>query len=216
MRAPSVFSLAIAILSFLPAVLAVTGLPGLPAGKIYGVNLGSWLVLESWMLPQEWLDMGGEQCTVCSDCIATEFAFAKAYPQAVVDEKFNGHWSSWFTQTDVDAIAAAGINVVRIPLGYWIIEALVEAPAEAYPRGGLDQLRRGLQLLHKAGIVAILDHHALPGVQTANQMFTGNCTNTPEFYTAPNYRAAYKRGPVIYRAKIKMFHSKSHSHNLNA
>lgn len=33
--------------------------------------------------------------------------------------------------------------------------------------------RRGLQQLRDAGIVAILDHHALPGVQTAGQMFTG-------------------------------------------
>ena len=30
-------------------------------------------------------------------------------------------------------------------------------------------------MLRKAGIQAILDHHALPGVQVANQMFTGKC-----------------------------------------
>jgi hypothetical protein len=71
---------------FLPGVLGLGGLPN----KIYGVNLGSWfaifrspsrarylhvdwrLVLESWMLPQEWLDMGGQQCSDCSTCIATE------------------------------------------------------------------------------------------------------------------------------------------------
>lgn len=56
-------------------------------------------------------------------------------------------------------------------------------------------------MLRKAGIQAILDHHALPGVQVANQMFTGkyvllfnmkfqrgisfrvlSCTSTPQFY----------------------------------
>ena len=31
----------------------------------------------------------------------------------------------------------------------------------------------GLDMLRKAGIQAILDHHALPGVQVAGQMFTG-------------------------------------------
>lgn len=68
--------------------------------------------------------------------------------------------SSWFNQTDVDALVAAGINTVRIPvslvlcqlgylkfiiapqLGYWIIEALVDRTTEFYPRGGLDQLVR--------------------------------------------------------------------------
>ncbi|KAJ7230653.1 glycoside hydrolase family 5 protein [Mycena pura] len=170
----------------LPAVLA--SLPGLPS-KIYGVNLGSWLVLESWMLPQEWLDMGGQQCDECSSCIATEFAFAKAFPDTV-DKKFEEHWLSWFNEDDVNALVDAGINTVRIPLGYWIVEALVDRKTEFYPRGGLTQLRRGLQLLHNAGIVAILDHHALPGVQTAGQMFTGNCTSDVEFYTPYNYHRA--------------------------
>ncbi|KAJ7272648.1 glycoside hydrolase family 5 protein [Mycena haematopus] len=182
MRA-TVFSL---LSFFLPTVFGALG--GLP-NKIYGVNLGSWLVLESWMLPQEWLDMGGQSCSDCSTCIATEFAFAKAYPDTV-DKIFNGHWSSWFNQTDVNALAAAGINTVRIPLGYWIIEALVDRRTEFYPRGGLAQLRRGLQQLNKAGIVAILDHHALPGVAAANQQFAGNCTSEPQFYTDANYHRA--------------------------
>ncbi|KAJ7173673.1 glycoside hydrolase family 5 protein [Mycena filopes] len=177
------------ISSLLSLVLPALGsLPGLP-DKVYGVNLGSWLVLEAWMLPQEWLDMGGEQCSVCSSCIATEFAFAKAYPD-VVDQKFKEHWTTWFNQDDVDALASAGINTVRIPLGYWIIEPLVNRATEFYPRGGLDQLRRGLMQLREAGIVAILDHHALPGVQTANQMFTGQCTSDVEFYTPRNYHRA--------------------------
>ncbi|KAJ7780285.1 glycoside hydrolase family 5 protein [Mycena maculata] len=187
MRTTAVISLVIPFLSwFLPAALA--GLPGLPS-KIYGVNLGSWLVLESWMLPQEWLDMGGQMCDVCSECIATEFAFAQAYPKTV-DQIFAGHWLSWFNQTDVDALVDVGINTVRIPLGYWIVEPLVDRQTEFYPRGGLAQLRRGLQLLQNAGIVAILDHHALPGVQTPNQMFTGRCTTDVEFYTSYNYHRA--------------------------
>jgi len=141
------------------------------------------------MLPQEWLNMGGQQCDDCSTCIATEFAFAKAFPKTV-DKIFAGHWESWFNQADVDALVDAGINTVRIPLGYWIVEALVDRRTEFYPRGGLDQLRRGLKLLQKAGIVAILDHHALPGVQTAGQMFAGRCTSDVEFYTPYNYHRA--------------------------
>ncbi|KAF9454435.1 glycoside hydrolase family 5 protein [Macrolepiota fuliginosa MF-IS2] len=157
--------------------------------KIYGVNLGSWLLVEPWMLPQEWIDMGGQQCDDCSQCIASEFEFAKAFPDTV-DAKFNVHWNTWFNQSDVDELARLGINTVRVPLGYWIVEDLVDRSTEFYPRGGLKQLRRGLQQLKNAGITAILDHHALPGVQDAQQMFTGRCTTDVEFYTPHNYHRA--------------------------
>nr|GAT47118.1 glycoside hydrolase [Mycena chlorophos] len=189
MRSTSFFTHALRLLPFLaPAVLARNP-AGLPE-KIYGVNLGSWLVLESWMLPQGWLDMGGQSCSDCSTCIATEGAFAEAYPDTV-DEIFAKHWETWFNQTDADALAENGINTVRIPLGYWIVEALVNRTnGEYFPKGGLAQLRRGLQELNKVGIVAILDHHALPGAQDAEQQFTGRCTATPEFYTPYNYQRA--------------------------
>ncbi|KAI0271116.1 glycoside hydrolase superfamily [Russula aff. rugulosa BPL654] len=179
------------LLSFFAFLRITPGAYGAPPSKIYGVNLGSWLVLEPWMLPEEWVEMGGQRCdNDCSSCIASEFAFAAAYPDDVVDEKFAEHWSTWFAQDDVDRLQEAGINTVRIPLGYWIVEPLVNRDTEHYPRGGIKYLANGLDMLRKAGIQAILDHHALPGVQVANQMFTGNCTSDPQFYTDYNYGRA--------------------------
>ncbi|KAK0184955.1 glycoside hydrolase family 5 protein [Armillaria mellea] len=155
--------------------------------KVYGVNLGSWLLLESWMLPEdtlfEWTRIGGELCDDCTQCISAESEFAQAYPDTV-DQIFDTHWSSWFNQDDVNYLAEAGINIVRVPLGYWIIEALVDRQTEFYPRGGLHHLKRGLKLLKDAGIVSILDHHGLPGVQSANHTFTGR------FFTEYNYHRA--------------------------
>ncbi|KAK0207375.1 glycoside hydrolase family 5 protein [Armillaria fumosa] len=161
---------------------------GLP-DKVYGVNLGSWLLLESWMLPEEWARMGGELCDDCTQCISAEFGFSRAYPDTV-DETFNTHWSSWFNQDDVRDLAEAGINTVRIPLGYWIIEALVDRQTEFYPRGGIHHLKRGLKQLKDAGIASILGHHGLPGVQSANHTFTGRCTPEVEFFTEYNYHRA--------------------------
>ncbi|KAG6909385.1 hypothetical protein DXG01_000828, partial [Tephrocybe rancida] len=188
--------------------LAASLLSSVKAGfppKIYGVNLGSWLLVEPWMLPAEWVAMGGEQCDDCSKCIASEFEFAKAYPDTV-DQSFNKHWyifrsrpanadsyffrNTWFSQSDVDQFVELGLNTVRIPLGYWIVEDLVDRKNEFYPRGGLAQLRRGLKQLSQAGIVAILDHHALPGVQDPQQQFTGRCTTDVQFYTPYNYHRA--------------------------
>ncbi|KAK0482736.1 glycoside hydrolase family 5 protein [Armillaria novae-zelandiae] len=172
-------------LFFLLSPLVQAGLPD----KVYGVNIGSWLLLESWMLPEEWTRMGGELCDDCTQCISAEFEFSRAYPDTV-DEIFNTHWSSWFNQDDVRDLAEAGINTVRIPLGYWIIEALVDRQTEFYPRGGIHHLKRGLKQLKDAGIAAILGHHGLPGVQSANHTFTGRCTPEVEFFTEYNYHRA--------------------------
>ncbi|GLB41592.1 putative glycosyl hydrolase 5 (cellulase A) family protein [Lyophyllum shimeji] len=169
--------------------LSLSGVRAWLPKKIFGVSLGSWLVLEPWMLPQQWEDMGGERCANCSMCIASEFAFTQAYPDTA-DRKFEEHWNTWFTQDDVDKLVELGINTVRIPLGYWIVEDLVDRATEFYPRGGLVQLRRGLRQLSEAGIVVMLDHHALPGVQMAGQMFTGHCTSDVQFYTPFNYHRA--------------------------
>ncbi|KZT39279.1 family 5 hypothetical beta glucosidase from glycoside dehydrogenase [Sistotremastrum suecicum HHB10207 ss-3] len=160
-----------------------------PDQKIYGVNIGSWLVFEPWMAEQEWKEMGGEQCDDCSLCIRSEWALTKAYPDTA-DTLFQNHWASWFTQDDVDQLVQAQINTVRIPLGFWIIEPLVDCSTEFYPKGGILHLKRGLQMLRDAGINVILDHHALPGVAAVNQMFAGNCTYQPQFYTSWNYDRA--------------------------
>ncbi|KAF8270697.1 glycoside hydrolase superfamily [Lactarius quietus] len=170
---------------------------GAAPDKIYGVNLGSWLLLEPWMLPvvrppssvvkmraadlwhllPEWVAMGGQTCNDCSTCIASEFAFVAAYPDTA-DEKFAEHWDTWFTTDDVNALKAAGINTVR-----W-----------------------GLMWLRDAGMQVILDHHALPGVQTSGQMFTGNCTNNVQFYTDYNY------GRALTWTSVMTFLSHLHPH----
>ncbi|KAF9261242.1 glycoside hydrolase family 5 protein [Marasmius fiardii PR-910] len=182
MHSFALLSLSCALASLVSTVSAIPD-------KIYGVNLGSWLVLEPWMLPAEWLAMGGQDCANCQDCIRDEFSLAKAFP-TTVDAKFDKHWNTWFNQSDVDQLVRLKINTVRIPLGYWIIEQLVDRKTEFFPRGGLKQLRRGLSQLKRAGIEVILDHHALPGVQAVNQMFTGRCTDNVQFYTNKNYQRA--------------------------
>ncbi|KAI0734016.1 family 5 hypothetical beta glucosidase from glycoside dehydrogenase [Fomitopsis betulina] len=174
-----------ALLASARAVLA-----GSLPNKIYGVNIGGWLVLEPWMLPGEWAEMGGSICDDCSTCVMTEWAYVNAYGQSKSNAEFAKHWSTWFTQDDINTLIEDGINTVRIPLGYWIVEPLVNRATEHYPEGGIIYLQKGVQMLADAGIQVILDHHALPGVQAGDQTFTGNCTDTPLFYTDYNYQRA--------------------------
>ncbi|KEP48133.1 glycoside hydrolase family 5 protein [Rhizoctonia solani 123E] len=110
--------------------------------------------------------------------------------QEKADEVFAEHWTTWFTEQDVKNIVEAGLNSVRIPLGYWIVESLVDRSTEYYPRGGMKYLKKGLAWLKNSGIHVMLDHHALPGVASANQMYAGRCTSDVQFYTEKNYRRA--------------------------
>ena len=48
----------------------------------------------------------------------------------------------------------------------------------------MKHLKKGLGWLKKKGIHAMLDHHALPGVASANQMFAGRCTSDVQFYVS--------------------------------
>lgn len=65
-----------------------------------------------------------------------------------------------------------GINTVRMPVGWWIVEEL-KTPNEHFPAGQLPYLKKALRMLKNAGIWVLIDIHANPGVQSANQQFTG-------------------------------------------
>jgi hypothetical protein len=138
------------------------------------------------MSPNEWVAMGGELCGNCGKCRKSEWSLANYLGREQTNAAFQKHWQTWLTQEDVDGIVAAGLNTVRIPMGFWIIEDIVDKTHEPYAEGGLDELIRGLEMFKNAGLSVVLDHHALPGVSALNQMFAGNCTDQVEFYNSPN------------------------------
>jgi len=65
------------------------------------------------------------------------------------------------------------LNTIRIPVGYWLKEDLVDADSEHFPRGGLQYLADVCDWAAEAGMYIIKDFHGLPGAQQAEQPFTG-------------------------------------------
>lgn len=85
----------------------------LPSPRIRGVNLGSWLLLERWMVPELFTENGAES--------NDEYRFMEELgdsKEAVMHE----HYQSFITEEDFAWLGEAGINVVRIPVGYWIFD----------------------------------------------------------------------------------------------
>jgi glucan endo-1,6-beta-glucosidase len=149
---------------------------------IRGVNIGSLFILEYWMT-SDFAD--GIGCTDLS-----EFDCVSKIGQDTANEKFQQHWHEWITTEDLDTIQSYGLNTIRIPLGYWFLESLVDS-SEHFPRGGAEYLDQLVGNATERGFYIILDLHGAPGAQVQN-VFTGQNNPNPGFYNDYNYDRAYK------------------------
>ncbi|OCL08758.1 glycoside hydrolase family 5 protein [Glonium stellatum] len=121
-----------------------------PAGPgfLRGVNIGGWLVLEKWLVPD--LFDG-------TDAI-DQWTFDQS-PNAL--QKLRNHWQTFFTEDDVIKLASYGINALRIPIGFW-----------AYDSSGTPYIPGADIFLHQAilwargqGMKVWIDLHGAPGSQ---------------------------------------------------
>jgi len=120
--------------------------------KIRGVNIGGWLVLEKWMLPDVFT---GDFANAVDQWTFDQIPGAK--------EALHNHWSTYFTEADVENLAGWGINAVRIPIGYWAYENACEGTP--YIKGAAPYLKQAVQWCQKHGIKVLIDIHGSPGSQ---------------------------------------------------
>lgn len=59
-------------------------------------------------------------------------------------------------------MANAGLNFVRIPIGYWSVAPI---PGEPYIQGAYDYVPRALDWAQAAGLKVVIDLHGAPGSQ---------------------------------------------------
>ncbi|KAM0335666.1 hypothetical protein ACHAQA_000715 [Verticillium albo-atrum] len=121
----------------------------------------------------------------------SEFDCVKALGQADANAAFWKHWTEWFTEADLDLMESFGLNTLRIPLGYWMLESLVRED-EHFPQGGFAALEQVCDWAAKRNFYVILEMHGAPGAQTAWQAFTGKWVEEPEFYNDDNFERGYK------------------------
>lgn len=113
-----------------------------------GVNLGSWLVLERWMTPSVFHGFDAQDEYTLSQQMGGQ---AKTRLQQFRD--------SWITEEDFAWIAARGLNCVRLPVGWWVLDG----PAPYVPAP--DTLDRAFTQAAKHGLGVLLDLHGAPGSQ---------------------------------------------------
>ncbi|KAJ9065886.1 hypothetical protein DSO57_1015122 [Entomophthora muscae] len=123
--------------------------------KVRGVNLGGWLVLEPWITPSLFEPFKGKPE---GEMAVDEYTFTSILKDSA-KEKLEAHWSSFVTETDFQILKDAGINHVRIPVGYW---AFNRSSDEPYVEGSFDHLVRGVQLAKQFDINVMIDIHSAP------------------------------------------------------
>ena len=70
--------------------------------------------------------------------------------------RLSQHWSSFVTQKDFTQIAQAGMNHVRIPVGYW---AVIPSDTEPYVNGQIGYLDQAIAWAQSSGLRVIIDLH---------------------------------------------------------
>ncbi len=114
-----------------------------------GVNLGGWLVLERWMTPS--LFAGTEAID--------EYTFMQTEGAS---DTLDHHRRTFITEDDWRWLAAHGIEVVRIPVGYWLVEP--DGPYEA----GLEYLDWAFEMAARYDIQVLVDLHGAPASQNGH------------------------------------------------
>lgn len=167
-----------------------------------GVNLGGWLIQESWMCPvsgedREWANLN------------TLKVLEERFTEEEIQEILDTYQKHWITEDDISNIAEMGCNTIRVPFWYrnfmkdeqgtWIHQDFNKNP-------GFQKIDWIIDMAEKYDMYVILDMHGCPGGQSMdhccgtlmeNRLYTDEvCQDTMEMlWTAIAKR--YADSPVV-------------------
>ncbi|CAL8088170.1 unnamed protein product [Orchesella dallaii] len=124
---------------------------------IRGVNLGGWLVLEKWIRPSVFSGL--------PNSVDDEYKFCQTLGKTEATKRLRAHWDSWVTEQDILNYKNAGINHVRIPVGYWAFDI---KQGEPWVSGSWDYVVKAVGWCKKYGVKVMIDLHGAPGSQNGN------------------------------------------------
>jgi aryl-phospho-beta-D-glucosidase BglC (GH1 family) len=150
--------------------------------NLRGTNLGNWLAMEFWMLGSSISTANGavpDQCTL-ENTLTSRFG-------ATEKERLMGVWrDNWITTRDFDQMAAMGMNVVRVPFLYNVVEN--DAVPYSLRADAWKYLDFAIDEAEKRGMYVILDLHGAVGGQAAASEQHDGCVGPAAMWTNPTYQ----------------------------
>ncbi|MDO8342104.1 MAG: carbohydrate-binding protein [Cellvibrio sp.] len=146
-----------------------------------GTNIGNWLIQEFWMMGGLMsTDNGGinDQCTL-------ESVMSQRFGNAEKERLMKVFRDSYITTRDFDMMKAMGMNVVRIPFLYSLIED--EYNPYNVRSDAWQYLDWAINEAEKRGMYTILDLHGAVGGQAATPEQHDGCIGAAELWTNANY-----------------------------
>lgn len=155
-----------------------------PNTKTIGASLGNWLLLERWISEDWFTGTAGNDAW-------DEWSFTENLGQAKAKAALTDHWNTWVVESDFDTLKSAGVNSVRIPVGYWAFLPAVSGEPYVAQAGQTDQITKVLGWLYDRGMYAMIDLHGMPGSQSGDQA-SGHNTSDVQWFQDSNINYSYQ------------------------
>jgi hypothetical protein len=139
--------------------------------KIKGINLGSWLLIEGYIL-------GGPN--IAENKIKKDFR--KKYGNQGLKAFEKAFFKNFIQKEDFKNIAETKAKQIRLPFNYKIIE---EKPY-SYSKNKVNLIKNSLDWAEEFNLKVILDLHAAPGSQNCD--WHANSTGIAKFWQKKSYR----------------------------
>ncbi|KXS19641.1 glycoside hydrolase family 5 protein [Gonapodya prolifera JEL478] len=139
-----------------PSSTAVYPLPLKSLDVIRGVNLGGWIVPEPFLVPSIFTLANGTR-------VRDEWILCSTIGKAACTTLLENHYDTFITEQDIKEISEVGLNLIRIPINYWALNANASDP---YPENvGWKYIDRVIGWARKYGLNVKIDLHDAPGNQ---------------------------------------------------
>lgn len=129
------------------------------AGKqlqLRGVNFGGWLVEEIWMTPVQREAPEGSGFSEVKDHKSLWGTIEKRLGRDAMVRVRQAWRENWITEADFKRVKDLGLNHVRVPFLYHLIDE----------PNGMDWLKKAVRWAKQNGLYVVLDMHGVPGGQS--------------------------------------------------
>lgn len=160
-----------------------------------GIAIGGWLVLEPYITPSLFLQFNASDGD--ADIPVDEYHFCKELGHDEAQKQLKKHWDNFYTEADFADIKDYGLNMVRIPVGYW---SFVQLPLDPYVSGAADYLDKAIGWAKNHDLKVMVDLHGVPGSQNGfDSSGLRNIGYPGWFNSTENVNVTYQTLEKIYK-----------------